>query len=158
MPDTDLSLDALADQADEVSTTMHAAIRRIDELADRLLDLIEDVPGDREHNYALYADLKHSAQEAHRIHVKAQTVSRHARAKSRPAAADEDSRALVDSDGVVWVNLGAGWSYLSEHTTVTWDLHESPPDSCGPYRPLDAAATEVVLRAAAKWASRGVVA
>lgn len=79
MPDIDLSLDVLADQADDVSRAMHAAIRQIDDLADRLLGLIEDVPGDREHNYALYADLKDGAQQAYRIHVKAQTVSRHAR-------------------------------------------------------------------------------
>ena len=82
MPDTDLSLDVLADHADEVSSAMHAAIRQIDDLADRLLSVIEDVPGDREHNYALYADLTDSAQQAYRIHVKAQTVSRHARGRS----------------------------------------------------------------------------
>ena len=77
--DKELALDVLADQADEVSKTLHAAIRQIDYLADRLLTLIEDVGGDREHNYALFADLKHSAQQAYHIHIKAQTVSRHAR-------------------------------------------------------------------------------
>jgi hypothetical protein len=79
MPDIEMRLDVLADQADEVSKAMHAAIRQIDDLADRLLAYAEYMPGDREHNYALYADLRHAAQDVYRIHVKAQAVSRHAR-------------------------------------------------------------------------------
>jgi hypothetical protein len=79
MSDIDLTLDVLADRADEISKVMHASIQRIEDLAGKFLANVEEVGGDREYNYALYADLMHAAQEAHRIHVKVQTVSRHAR-------------------------------------------------------------------------------
>ena len=87
MPDRELALDRLADDADDVSSTMHAAIRQVDDLADRLLAIIEDVGGDREYNYSLYADLKNAAQAVYTIHTKAQTVSRHARAAAREKVA-----------------------------------------------------------------------
>lgn len=87
MPDRELALDRLADDADDVSKTMHAAIRQVDDLADRLLAIIEDVGGDREYNYALYADLKYLIYAVHSIHTKAQTVSRHARAAAREKVA-----------------------------------------------------------------------
>ena len=73
-----------------------------------------------------------------------------------PAAVAEahGTPALVDKDGCIWVDLGRGWSYLSEHTTVSWDVHDRLPAMYEPYRPLDAAATALALSVVAASAAR----
>jgi hypothetical protein len=53
--------------------------------------------------------------------------------------------ALVDADGTVWVRVGDGWSYLSDLTEVSWDVHQVLSEEYQPYRPLDEAATAIIL-------------
>ena len=66
----------------------------------------------------------------------------------------EIDRALVDKDGCIWVHVGPGWSYLSEFTTISWDVHEQLPELYEPYRTLDAAATKLVAKAVKKSRAR----
>jgi hypothetical protein len=51
---------------------------------------------------------------------------------------------LVDRDGTVWVRVGDGWSYLSDLTEVSWDIHRVLLQEYEPYRPLDEAAAAII--------------
>lgn len=70
----------LAGLAETTATELAAACQSLQDLAHRLLAHIEDIGGDREYNYALYADLSHAATLTGAAMFKAQTVARHARA------------------------------------------------------------------------------
>ena len=57
----------------------------------------------------------------------------------------DGSPVLVDKDGTVWVALDGGeWSYLSEHTQLSWDVRFRLPIEYEPYRALDTAASEFI--------------
>lgn len=55
--------------------------------------------------------------------------------------------AAVDRQGTVWLYLPEhhGWGYLSSHTWVSWDIHDTLPEQYSPYRGLDEAAAEAIL-------------
>ncbi len=55
------------------------------------------------------------------------------------ATADEFD-VVVDNGGTIWLRLPNGWSYLSSHTAVSWDIHNVLPAQYEPYRGLDKAA------------------
>lgn len=53
--------------------------------------------------------------------------------------------ALVDREGTVWVRLGSAWSYISDLTDISWDVHTKLPEHYAPYRGLDQAAARVIM-------------
>jgi hypothetical protein len=54
---------------------------------------------------------------------------------------------VVDSQGCIWLNMEKGWSYISEHTGISWDYHETLPELYEPYTGLDDAAHEFIRHA-----------
>lgn len=81
-PDLDtVALEMLADLADQTADECHTACQSLQVLAERLLSNIENIGGDREYNYGLYADLSHAATLLGSTMFKAQAVARHTRAE-----------------------------------------------------------------------------
>lgn len=77
MTDIDTQLRYLAEKAEEVADTLHRAINDVNYLGDRLLAVIEEIGGDREYNYDLYSDIKHSVNAVYLVSIKARTILRH---------------------------------------------------------------------------------
>lgn len=69
----------LAQQAEATADRLHACLDDLKTLHARLLLHIEEIGGDRAHNWDLQADIARSIDAVYTASVKSRTVARHAR-------------------------------------------------------------------------------
>lgn len=73
------ALSRMADEAEMLADTLHAALTRLQALRASMLLHIEELAGDRDHNWDIQADLGNAETPIHATAQKARTLSRHAR-------------------------------------------------------------------------------
>lgn len=73
------AMQRLADQAEAVADGLHAQLDAVKDLCDALLLHIEDLGGDRAHNWDLQAELGYAQTALYAAAQRARTVARHAR-------------------------------------------------------------------------------
>jgi hypothetical protein len=72
-------LERLAQLGELTADQLHACLDQLKTLRERMLLHIEDLGGDREHNWDLQADLARAVDAVYFASIKARVVARHAR-------------------------------------------------------------------------------